>query len=85
VPAPSSAAAAGAKVFASAGCSGCHTLAAAHASGAVGPNLDQVRPSASVVADKVKRGGGGMPAFAGQLSAQQIKDVAAFVASNAGK
>lgn len=31
---------AGKAVFSSAGCSGCHTLAAAGASGAVGPNLD---------------------------------------------
>ena len=30
-------------------------------------------------------GGGGMPAFGGQLSEQQIRDVAAFVATNAGK
>ena len=33
---------AGAQVFASAGCGSCHTLAAAGASGAIGPNLDQV-------------------------------------------
>jgi cytochrome c551/c552 len=31
---------AGKAVFASAGCAGCHTLAAAGATGAVGPNLD---------------------------------------------
>jgi cytochrome c551/c552 len=31
---------AGKAVFSSAGCSGCHTLAAAGATGAVGPNLD---------------------------------------------
>ena len=84
-PAPSGAAAAGAKVFASAGCGACHTLAAANASGAVGPNLDRLKPSTATVATKVEHGGGGMPAFAGQLSAQQIKDVAAFVATNAGK
>ena len=35
-------AAAGEAVFASAGCGGCHTLEAAGASGAVGPNLDDV-------------------------------------------
>jgi mono/diheme cytochrome c family protein len=28
--------------------------------------------------------GGGMPAFKGKLSEQQIQDVAAFVAENAG-
>ncbi len=34
----------GAQVFASNGCSGCHTLAAAEAGGTVGPNLDEVLP-----------------------------------------
>ena len=33
---------------------------------------------------KVEGGGGGMPAFGGQLSPQQIKDVAAFVSTSAG-
>jgi cytochrome c553 len=83
VPANASAAA-GAKVFGSAGCGSCHTLAAAHASGQVGPNLDQLRPGFAIVVDKVTNGGGGMPPFSGQLSEQQIRDVAAFVATRAG-
>jgi mono/diheme cytochrome c family protein len=32
----------------------------------------------------VTNGGGGMPSFKGQLSEQQIRDVAAFVATRAG-
>jgi mono/diheme cytochrome c family protein len=32
----------------------------------------------------VERGGGGMPAFKGQLTAKQIEDVAAFVSTSAG-
>jgi mono/diheme cytochrome c family protein len=32
----------------------------------------------------VTNGGGGMPPFSGQLSEQQIRDVAAFVATRAG-
>ena len=75
---------AGAKVFASAGCGSCHTLAAAQASGQVGPNLDEARPGYEAVRVKVESGGGGMPSFGGQLSEQQIRDVAAFVASRAG-
>jgi mono/diheme cytochrome c family protein len=71
-------------VFGSAGCGSCHTLAAAHASGQVGPNLDQLRPDFETVRAKVASGGGGMPSFSGQLSEQQIRDVAAFVASRAG-
>jgi mono/diheme cytochrome c family protein len=78
-------AAAGAKVFASAGCGSCHTLAAAKSSGQVGPNLDQAKPRYDTVLQKVTSGGGGMPAFGSQLSEQQIRDVAAFVATNAGR
>jgi mono/diheme cytochrome c family protein len=41
-PAPSGGgAASGKQVFASAGCSGCHTLKAAGSTGTTGPNLDQ--------------------------------------------
>jgi mono/diheme cytochrome c family protein len=78
-------AAAGAKVFASAGCGSCHTLAAAKSSGQVGPNLDDAQPGYDMVVAKVTNGGGGMPAFGGQLGEQQIRDVAAFVATSAGK
>jgi mono/diheme cytochrome c family protein len=71
--------AAGKAVFASAGCSGCHTLKAANASGKVGPDLDQLKPAEAKVVHQVENGGGAMPAFKGQLSAKQIQDVAAFV------
>jgi cytochrome c553 len=76
--------AAGGIVFASAGCGGCHTLAAAHSTGQVGPNLDRLRPTFDQVRTKVEQGGGVMPSFAGRLSERQIRDVAAFVASRAG-
>ena len=75
----------GLKVFTSAGCAACHTLAAAKAKGMVGPNLDQLKPSAARVAAQVKKGGGGMPSFKSSLSAAQIKAVATFVATNAGR
>ena len=77
-------AAAGAKVFASADCGSCHTLAAANSSGQVGPNLDAAKPGYDTVVVMVTNGGGGMPSFGGQLSKQQIRDVAAFVATSAG-
>ena len=70
---------AGKAVFASAGCSGCHTLKAANATGKVGPDLDQLKPAQDVVVHQVENGGGAMPAFKGQLSAKQIQDVSAFV------
>ena len=75
--------AAGASVFGSAGCGGCHTLAAAGSHGQIGPNLDRLRPSFAAVKTQVERGGGGMPAFRGQLTPAQIRDVAAFVATRA--
>jgi cytochrome c553 len=76
---------AGEKVFKTAGCGSCHTLQAAGADGQIGPNLDSARPDFEAVRAKVEAGGGGMPSFRGQLSADQIRDVAAFVAKAAGK
>ena len=75
----------GAGVFQSAGCSGCHTLKAAGATGTIGPNLDQLHPSAATVASIVRSGGGGMPSFAGKLSAAQINAVSQYVSSVAGR
>lgn len=74
----------GAAVFASAGCAGCHTLKAAGATGTVGPDLDQVRPSASTVSSFVSSGGGVMPSFSAKLSPAQIAAVAHYVSSVAG-
>ena len=75
----------GAAVFASAGCGNCHTLAAANASGNVGPNLDELMPDTEEVAEQVKNGGGGMPAFEDQLSEDEIQAVAEYVSSSAGQ
>lgn len=75
----------GADVFKTAGCANCHTLATAEANGRVGPNLDQIKPSEPIVERQVTSGGGGMPAFKGTLTAAQIKAVADYVSSNAGK
>lgn len=77
-------AAAGKEVFASAGCGGCHTLADAGAGGSVGPNLDEAKPSHDLVVDRVTNGKAVMPSFGGQLTEQQIQDVAAYVSSVAG-
>ena len=77
-------AAAGKQVFESAGCTACHTLADAGSTGTVGPNLDEAKPPASLVVDRVTNGKGAMPSFKGQLSETQIQDVAAYVSSAAG-
>jgi mono/diheme cytochrome c family protein len=70
---------AGKAVFSSAGCGGCHTLEEAGSSGSVGPKLDGLNLSFDRVKEQVENGGGPMPAFKGQLTDQQINDVAAFV------
>jgi cbb3-type cytochrome c oxidase subunit III len=75
----------GKKIFKGAGCAGCHTLAAAGATGTKGPNLDQLKPSEARTAHQVMVGGGSMPAFSGKLSPAQIEAVAKYVASSAGK
>jgi mono/diheme cytochrome c family protein len=73
----------GEEVFASAGCGGCHTFEAAGSTGTTGPNLDEAAPSFDEAVEQVTNGGGAMPAFAGELSEQEIRDVAAYVSSRA--
>jgi len=76
-------AAAGKTVF-TANCGACHTLADAGTSGAVGPNLDDAKPSKELVVTNVTNGKGGMPPFGKSLTAQQIADVAAYVTQSTG-
>jgi predicted ferric reductase/mono/diheme cytochrome c family protein len=79
-------AAAGRAVFASADarCGDCHTLEAAGATGEIGSNLDESEPDAALVREVVTNGKGAMPAFEGELTEKQIRDLAAFVAQSAG-
>ncbi len=69
-------------------CAGCHALADAGATGAVGPNLDSSKPSLELVVQRVALGQGGMPAFSkakgGQLDDQQVADVSAYVVQATG-
>ena len=71
--------AAGKTVFTTVGCTACHTLKAANATGKVGPNLDEAKPSVALITTRVMNGKGAMPPFKGQLSPKQIQDVVAFV------
>ncbi len=75
---------AGKAVFTKAGCVSCHTLSDAGATGTVGPNLDDAKPSHDLVVERVTNGAGVMPSFKGQLSEKEIQDVAAYVSSVAG-
>jgi mono/diheme cytochrome c family protein len=74
----------GEAIFAQNGCASCHTLEAAGASGTVGPNLDETKPSREVAIDRITNGRGAMPAFEGQLSEDEIAAVADYVVENAG-
>lgn len=79
-------------------CGFCHTLAAANAIGKVGPDLDMLQPTQTLVLNTIANGCvqnaaanaanaclgyGTMPADV--VSGQQAQDVAAFVARVAGK
>jgi cbb3-type cytochrome c oxidase subunit III len=78
----------GETIFKGAGCAGCHTLAAAGATGTVGPNLDQLasKLTLAIVARQVTSPPPGlMPSFKGRLSAAQIQAVAQYVSTSAGK
>jgi len=75
----------GKQIFQTAGCANCHTLKDAGSTGTVGPNLDQLKPPEARVETQVTNGGAVMPAFKNTLSPQQIKAVAQYVSSVAGK
>src|SRR5512141_1548385 len=76
--------AAGKGLFTKAGCVACHTLADANATGTVGPNLDQAKPDYRKVTARVTLGKAAMPPFKGQLTDQQIADVASYVVTATG-
>jgi mono/diheme cytochrome c family protein len=73
------------KALFTANCASCHTLKAAGATGTVGPNLDGLKPAEAVVERQVTNGGAVMPPFKSKLSSAEIKAVAKFVSSSAGK
>jgi mono/diheme cytochrome c family protein len=76
----------GKPLFEGAVCSACHTLAAANASGPIGPSLDH-NPNLThaYIVNRVSNGNGAMPPYLGQFSEEQINDLAAYVLSVAEK
>jgi mono/diheme cytochrome c family protein len=72
---------AGREVFV-ANCGSCHTLEDAGTSGSIGPALDGIGLSEADIEAQVRSGGGGMPAFEGDLSDNEIAQVSAYVAGN---
>ncbi len=87
----------GAQVFASNGCGGCHTLAAAGSGGVTGPNLDEVLPgqSAAMVKESIVDPNAhiakGYPAnvmpanFAQTISAKEIEQLVEYLLENTAK
>lgn len=66
-------------------CAICHTLQNAGTSGAIGPDLDQLKPTPKQVMAAVRGGLGVMPPFAEMLSAEQIEAVAHYVSQATAK
>jgi Cytochrome C oxidase, cbb3-type, subunit III len=74
----------GSQVFAEAGCGTCHTYEPAGSTGSVGPSLDDSNVTFDQAVEQIRNGGGGMPAFEGDLSDQEIDAVARFVTEGGG-
>lgn len=64
-------------------CAICHTLKDAGSDGAIGPDLNELKPDAARVAKAVKNGIGQMPAFSA-LTEAEIEAVARYVAAASG-
>lgn len=62
------------------GCSSCHSLADAQATGHVGPSLDQnSNLTHDFVVSRITNGQGPMPAFGGQMTDEEIAQVADYI------
>ncbi len=80
-------AAAGRGVFAR-NCASCHTIEGhvAHPTfvESMIPNLDEVKPRAGYVAQRIENGGFDMPSFSSELKPEQIAEVVAYVTTIGG-
>ncbi|MBJ7458457.1 MAG: c-type cytochrome [Thermoleophilaceae bacterium] len=66
-------------------CGSCHTLADAGTSGTTGPNLDTSKMALAAMVTQIEKGKGGMPAFGGTLTPEQIDLIAKYVEEVRGK
>ena len=64
-------------------CATCHTLEDASSYGNIGPNLNEIKPDFMRIISAVTNGIGVMPAYEGELSAEEIKAVATYVSQSA--
>lgn len=65
-------------------CAICHTLKDAGAEGAIGPILDELKPSAERVKKALMEGVGAMPSFAATLTEPQMAALALYVSRASG-
>lgn len=65
-------------------CAICHALSDAGASGAIGPDLDELKPDADRIKKAMRDGIGAMPSFAATMSAEDMDAVAAYVVKATG-
>lgn len=77
-------------IFIEQGCNNCHAFKDTPSGeigrgGVIGPDLDKAKPSFDLVVDRVTNGKGQMPAFDTALTPIEIRHVAAYVSSVAGK
>jgi mono/diheme cytochrome c family protein len=70
----------GRRIFVTAGCGSCHTVASARTHGTVGPNFDTSEAlSREQIRAQLDQGEGGMPSFRHRLTAQQTQALTEFV------
>jgi len=75
----------GRDLFSNWGCGACHSLADADAHGDVGPHFDGAGLTEDFIKTRVTNGQGAMPAFGGQMTPQEIADIAYYIAHVAKK
>lgn len=66
-------------------CAICHTLADTGSAGAIGPDLDELKPGKEQILKVMKEGMGAMPSFAQTMSDEERDAVATYVSSVAGQ
>ena len=63
-------------------CGVCHSLEAAGAKGVIGPDLDALKPDAHRIRTAIAQGVGAMPAYAEQLTDQEVTALVEFITSS---
>ena len=63
-------------------CGVCHSLEAAGAKAVIGPNLDALKPDARRIRTAIAQGVGAMPAYAEQLTDQEVTALVEFITSS---